>query len=352
MRRGILSTEAFVVALLGLLLVACSESPSTGAEHPRMAEGNPTSTALAGRIPATRWIAVSVATLWVEPGIARPVDAPALGNPAHPRVWVRNMTNAQKRWLVGKLETQALYGGKVYLLRSSGAWSKVAVAAQPTPRNRWGYPGWVPTVQLTPSAPSVSERTAVVSNRTAWAWRTRWSRRLLKLSFDTRLPVARVTSSYVEVVLLDGRRAFLRRRAVALHRLGTAWPVFGGRRVVNLARMFRGLAYLWAGTSAFGYDCSGFTYSLYHRLGKTLPRDADAQYGKGAVIVSRSDLRSGDLVFFRNSAGVIHHVGIYSGDGEMIHSPRTGEVVKVTSIYSEPYFSEFAGGRRFATAAL
>jgi cell wall-associated NlpC family hydrolase len=68
------------------------------------------------------------------------------------------------------------------------------------------------------------------------------------------------------------------------------------------------------------------------------------------VIPSRSDLRAGDLVFFRSDAGVIHHVGVYSGDGEMIHSPRTGSTVEVTSIYSEPYFSEFAGGRRYATA--
>jgi cell wall-associated NlpC family hydrolase len=297
-----------------------------------------------------RWIAVSVATLWVEPGSARPVDAPALGNPAHPQAWVESMTTAQKRWLVGRLETQALYGAKVFVLRTSGAWSKVAVAAQPTPRNRWGYPGWLPTTQLTRSPPATTGRTAVVSARTAWAWRTRWNGRLLRLSFDTRLPVAHVGPSAVKVVLMDGSWAFVRRRAVALHRPGTAWPVFAGTRVVNLARRFLGLEYLWAGTSAFGYDCSGFAYAVYHRLGRTLPRDADAQSRTGMAVPSRSDLRAGDLVFFRSDAGVIHHVGVYAGDGEMIHSPRTGSTVEVTSIDSEPYLSEFAGARRYATA--
>ena len=97
----------------------------------------------------SRWIDVSVATLWVEPRLARPVDAPSVAAVADPRAWVAAMSTAQKRWLVGKLETQALYGTRVSLLATSGAWSKVAVPGQPTPRDARGYPGWVPTRQLT-----------------------------------------------------------------------------------------------------------------------------------------------------------------------------------------------------------
>ena len=99
--------------------------------------------------PPSRWIDVSVATLWVEPRLARPVDAPAVAAAADPRAWVAAMSTAQKRWLVGKLETQALYGTRVTLLATSGAWSKVVVPGQPTPRDARGYPGWVPTRQLT-----------------------------------------------------------------------------------------------------------------------------------------------------------------------------------------------------------
>ena len=124
-------------------LAGASATAVTGRERPRPR---------APARPPARWVRVSVATLWVRPGEARRVDAPACAVPADPRAWVAGMTTAQKRWLVGRLETQALYGAKVYLLGTSGSWSKVAVAGQPTPRNRWGYPGWLPTRQLTASS--------------------------------------------------------------------------------------------------------------------------------------------------------------------------------------------------------
>ena len=134
---------------------------------------------------------------------------------------------------------------------------------------------------------------------------------------------------------------------VALHQVGAAWPELTGDKLVAEAKRFLGLGYLWAGTSGFAVDCSGLTYSVYQALGKTLPRDADAQFLRGVKIAARSSLRRGDLVFFRNSSGVIHHVGMYVGDGKMIHAPRTGTVVQVTSLQTQPYSGEFAGGRRF-----
>ena len=60
-----------------------------------------------------------------------------------------------------------------------------------------------------------------------------------------------------------------------------------------------------------------------------------------------ADLRKGDLVFFRNRSGAIHHVGIYAGRGRMIHSPRTGQPVQVSSIRTGIWAREFAGGRRY-----
>jgi gamma-D-glutamyl-L-lysine dipeptidyl-peptidase len=60
-----------------------------------------------------------------------------------------------------------------------------------------------------------------------------------------------------------------------------------------------------------------------------------------------SALRRGDLVFFRNGAGALHHVGIYAGRGRMIHAPRTGRPVESTTIRSGLWRREFAGGRRY-----
>lgn len=309
--------------------------------------------ATAATPPSSRWVAVSVATLWVEPDGPRKIDAPALAAPADPRAWVAGMTVAQKRWLVGRLETQALYGTRVYLLKTSGSWSKVAVAGQPTPRNTWGYPGWLPTAQLTDVAPAVSlgsaPRIAIVRRRTVWLWQTSdLNGRVLELSYGTRLPAVAWTSTSVEAVTLDGTHVFMRRSAVALRDPATPWPRLKGANLVAQAKKFLVLQYLWAGASGYGFDCSGFTHTIYRALGKTIPRDAGSQFARGKKIATRSALHIGDLVFFRNSSGGIHHVGMYVGDGGMIHAPATGKAVQITSLYAEPYFSEFAGGRRYA----
>jgi cell wall-associated NlpC family hydrolase len=306
--------------------------------------------------PPERWVAVSVATLWVKPGLARAIDAPACADPADPAAWVAALTVEQKRWLVGRLETQALYGQRVYLLGRSGAWSRIAVPGQPTPRHRLGYPGWVPSVQLTDEppalAPGAAERMAIVKHRTVWLWESpELTGRALRLSYGTRLAAVAWTPTAVEVIALDGRRLYVRRSTVALRIPGEPWPAVTGTRLVKEVKRFIGLQYLWAGTAGFGFDCSGLTHAAHRALGRTIPRDAGPQAARGTRIGTRSALRPGDLVFFRNAAGHIHHVGMFVGGDQMVHSPRTGAPVRTASIYREPYFSEFAGGRRYWRAA-
>ncbi len=320
----------------GLLLAAVSTVSAASADP-----------AAAAR-PEARWIGVSVATLWVEPGIARSVDEPSTADPADPRSWVRAMTVTQKRWLVGRLETQALYGSKVYVLGTSGGWSRVAVAGQPTPRNRWGYPGWLPTRQLAREAPVAGERTAVVRRPTVWLYEDEsLTERVLELSYGTRLPASSWTAESVAVALVDGGRAYLRRSVVALRIPGSDRPAPSGAGLVTEAKRFLGLQYLWAGTSGFGFDCSGFTHLVYRTLGVTIPRDAGPQAEAGRRVATRKALRPGDLVFFRGASGAVHHVGLYVGSGRMIHAPATGRPVAIVSLSAEPYRGEFAGGRRY-----
>jgi len=294
-----------------------------------------------------RWVRVSVATLWVRPGEARAVDAPAGTVPADPRAWLKALSTTQERWLVGRLETQALYGAKVYVLGASGTWSHVAAAGQPTPRNRWGYPGWLPTRQLTDVEPATEKATAVVLWPTLWLYQTQdLNGRVFEVSSGTRLPLVATTGEAVEVLQVDGTHAYVRRAGVVLHDAGTAWPALSGARLVAQARRFLGVHYLWAGTSGFCLDCSGLTQLVYKAFGATIPRDAADQATAGRRVATRSALRAGDLVFFRDSAGAIHHVGLSIGGGKMIHAPSTGSSVRIVSLESEPYRSEFAGGRR------
>ena len=121
---------------------------------------------------------------------------------------------------------------------------------------------------------------------------------------------------------------------------GSAPPSkYGG--VVGIAMQYLGIPYQWGGESpSTGFDCSGFTYYVFSRVGVSLPRTVSTQYAVG-VGVSRSQLQPGDLVFF-NGLG---HVGIYIGGNQFIHSPHTGDVVKISAMTGY-YSSTYVGARR------
>ena len=246
------------------------------------------SAAPAGAAGKTRYVAVSVATLWVQPGDARAVDAPSLAVPADPREWVKDMSVEQKRWLVGRLETQALLGDKVTVLATKGAWSRVAVANQPTPRDARGYPGWLPTAQLTARPPEPTQGVATVVRPTAWLFSgADLEARVLEVSYATRLYVQGTGDGWVEVATPSGDHLFVARGAVVLRARGSQPLPPTGAQVVAEARRFLGLQYLWAGTAGFGFDCSGFTHSVFRVLGVTIPRDAGPQSVFGRAVRSR-----------------------------------------------------------------
>lgn len=110
--------------------------------------------------------------------------------------------------------------------------------------------------------------------------------------------------------------------------------------VVGVAMQFLGVPYVWGGSSPSGFDCSGLITYAYAQMGVSLPHHAASQYGMG-VPVSRDQLQPGDLVFF-NGLG---HDGIYIGGGQFIHSPHTGDVVKISSLTGW-YASTWVGARR------
>ncbi|MBQ4515297.1 MAG: C40 family peptidase [Clostridia bacterium] len=119
-----------------------------------------------------------------------------------------------------------------------------------------------------------------------------------------------------------------------------------GNRVVEMAKRYLGTPYVYGGSSPKGFDCSGFTSFVYKQLGYSLNRTAHSQLSNG-VEVARSDLRPGDLVMFKRAGNSsVHHVGIYVGDGMMIHSPQTGDVVKYTSINTGYYNNVYYTARR------
>lgn len=111
-----------------------------------------------------------------------------------------------------------------------------------------------------------------------------------------------------------------------------------GNAVIAYASNFLGTPYLWGGTSpSTGFDCSGFTQYVYRHFGVSVGRTTYDQINDG-VQVSRDNLKSGDLVFF-GGGGNPSHMGIYVGDNTYIHSPRTGDVIKVSAMTRSDYIT-------------
>ncbi|MCM3719249.1 NlpC/P60 family protein [Fictibacillus phosphorivorans] len=299
------------------------------------------------------YVDVAAATLWSEPEIARKdVDGPSLSNPVDLRGWTTGMTYEEKLWLVGNLETQALYGQKVRVLEQQDEWVKVAVYGQPTPRNELGYPGWMPLRQLTTSkqfSHFEGKPFALITSPTAWLSKTPFGHKKdLELSYNTRLPVLKAFGHNIAVLTPKGKVRWLDAKDAKVYKSENDIPVPTGERLVDEAKKFLGLPYLWAGAAGFGFDCSGFTHTLHKANGITIPRDSGPQSTEG-LIVDKDQLQPGDLMFFAydEGKGRVHHVAMYAGNGMMIHSPNTASTVRMDPISTPAYAIEFSGARRY-----
>lgn len=117
-----------------------------------------------------------------------------------------------------------------------------------------------------------------------------------------------------------------------------------GQAIVNEAKKYLGIKYVYGGSTPKGFDCSGLVKYVCAKNGISLSRTSAAQSKQG-VTVSKSNLQPGDLLFFAKS-GRVHHVGIYIGNGQMIHAPHTGSYVKVDSINTAYRQREFYCAKR------
>ncbi len=119
-----------------------------------------------------------------------------------------------------------------------------------------------------------------------------------------------------------------------------------GAFILQAAEAYLGAPYVFGGDLPSGVDCSGFTRAVFRNLGADIPRNSRAQSACG-VETARESLLPGDLVFFASSPGQgINHVGIYLGEGRMIHSSsRTGGVT-VQALAEAPYAAWYVTARR------
>ena len=103
--------------------------------------------------------------------------------------------------------------------------------------------------------------------------------------------------------------------------------------ILGVAKKYIGAPYCRGGAGPQCFDCSGFVKYIYQKKGIELPRSAHDQY-RVAHKISKAKAQPGDLVFFVTSKGYAYHVGIYVGNGKVLHSPKHGQDVRIVKIWT------------------
>ncbi len=204
-----------------------------------------------------------------------------------------------------KVASQALFGEKVKLLKTSGQWAHIE-----TPD---GYTGWIEEGSFVQrEAPYSPDLQITRLKAHLYGEKDTEFGPLISLPYGAKLELLDPSDPrWVKVLLPDGGEAFVQK--------GDLEPE--PFELVSFSKKFLGIPYTWGGRSSFGYDCSGYVQMLYNQLGILLPRDARLQIadrrGKAVVL---NQLVLGDLIFWGKSEGDIRHVGMFLGAGEFIHT--------------------------------
>jgi len=129
--------------------------------------------------------------------------------------------------------------------------------------------------------------------------------------------------NWIQLQLPDGREGYIEAKLVMDEEKFNNQKIVTPENLVRRAYSFLGIPYFWGGKSTKGFDCSGFTQTVYKLNGIQLPRDANMQVKAGKHISlddNLKNLQTGDLVFFGKDIDHIFHVGMYLFDGKFIHS--------------------------------
>ncbi|WP_162805794.1 C40 family peptidase [Sporosarcina sp. PTS2304] len=292
-----------------------------------------------------RWLcAVSVAAVWTDPDAARLVDLPALNHPVQLEKWLGQLTFQDRLALSEekRIQTQLLYGETVIVEDIVGDWAKVIACSQKSRKDSRGYPGWVPLVQLSMREQPRARQLVKVTAREAMLTE-RSGEPFLRVSFNTVFPSGLPQDKRLHVWTPHGWKLIRASAVEPVEEVAITNPLIVGKK-------FIGLPYLWGGVSSWGFDCSGFVYSMWKACGMILPRDACDQAEAGrSISLDQEDWQIGDLLFFReDEASSIHHVGIYAGYGRMLHAPSTGRCIEQIRLLGTEYAENVCSVRRVA----
>jgi cell wall-associated NlpC family hydrolase len=241
--------------------------------------------------------------------------------------------------------SQAIYASNVTLLEFKKHWVKIK-----TPDS---YTGWMQLADLRKLAgkPYAAQGLAVrVAQLSANIYRepdVTAHAPVVTIPWESRLEIIsdRVADGdrWIIVRLPDASEAYVQKGDVS-----TDFTPLTIDQMIAVARKFLGVTYTWAGTSSFGFDCSGFTQMLQRQRAVVMPRDADLQAAwSGVTEVQRKDLLPGDLLFFGENATHITHTGMYIGNGEFIHdTTHDHPMVQISKLDDKPWTEILVAARR------
>lgn len=301
---------------------------------------------------STAWVcSVGVATVWTSPESARELDTPGLENPVRVTKWLEASKFEDLLDLCdgNRVQTQLIYGEPVLIDEIKGDWAKVICTWQSSKKDERGYPGWVPVAQLKEIERISGLGYAKVLQNKVQVW-TADQKPLLVVPFNTILPVINHNAQFTTLYSPHGE-VLIRSDELELAPAVDAFDKRTGKEVVASASTFLDLPYFWGGMSSYGYDCSGFSFHMLRAHGYLIPRDAGDQAEKGREVdqTDQSKWQAGDLLFFANIGSTnVRHVGIYIGNGQMIHSPSTGQAVEIIVLEGTKFVNELCAVRRYA----
>lgn len=233
-----------------------------------------------------------------------------------------------------ELVSQLIMGERAYLLKREGDWYLVHLQD--------GYHGWIRSWHVAEVGTTVVEAYERRINvrfgaNIGYVLSGPWAQAIpvSDIVAGSRLIAGAVTGDYRKVTLPIDKKGFI--RASDLESLHIGAP--SRSRLVERAKRFMGITYLWGGTSPKAFDCSGFVKLVFQLEGMELPRDSDLQARVGEAIPpgELSNVRPGDLLFF-GDGGIIKHVAIFMGDWRFIHAYGS---VRVNSLNEgDPLYEE------------
>ncbi len=231
--------------------------------------------------------------------------------------------------------TQGLMGTEVRLLKKQGGWYYVQLEDQ--------YLGWMMRKSIAIGDVAFlsewkNKEKLVVKKNYGQVWEKpdkQHSYPVCDVVLGDRFALVGKRNGYYHVQLADGRTGFVSSGLVEFEKklFNKSSPT--AKDLLRTAKMFLGIPYFWGGKSTKGFDCSGFTQTIYKWNGIQLPRDANMQVKIGTEIPiddSLSQVKPGDLLFFGSAKDHITHVAMYLGNGKFIHSDG---LVHINSLFPQ-----------------